>query len=117
MADRLRLSLDKSHSVDEGAVLAERRTALELSIDDVADRLLLSRSQVRGLESNSVAAFYNQGFFERARDKYSAFLDSRITKPSPTEGARVTLTMELATSPLVADATGPAKSQASLGAR
>jgi len=85
--------------VDGGTVLAETRTALGLSIDDVADRLLLSRKQVRGLESNSAAAFYNQGFFERARDKYSAFLDSLRTKHQQADESRVALIMELADAP------------------
>ena len=85
MADRLRLSLDKSHPVDEGALLIEKRSALGLSIDAVADRLLLSRSQVRGLESNSAAAFYSQRFFERARDKYGGapwFFSRRARSPA-----------------------------------
>jgi transcriptional regulator with XRE-family HTH domain len=99
MSDRLRLLLDQSRTVDHGALLAEKRTALGLSIDDVADRLLLSRSQVRGLESNSVAAFYSQRFFERANATYAAFLDSRRAENQLTNDDHVTLRIELASSP------------------
>ncbi|MBM3809144.1 MAG: hypothetical protein FJW22_13245 [Acidimicrobiia bacterium] len=52
------------------------RKHMELSETDVADALLLSVAQVRGLESGSFSPFYNQSFYERARGKYITLLSA-----------------------------------------
>ncbi len=50
------------------------REAKALTVDAVARQLLMSRRQVRGLESDDATAFHNSAFYERAREKYAAFL-------------------------------------------
>ena len=89
---QLRLHLDDPGRVDEGAMLAEQRRLLSLTVEAVAERLLLSTSQVRGLESNSAAAFYNLRFFERAHERYRALLERR-DEQRPTHGEQVELSM------------------------
>ena len=59
------------------ADLKECRMLLGWTEVDVADRLLSSVGQVRGLESGCATMFYSQRFFERARDKYIALLHAR----------------------------------------
>lgn len=56
-----------------GEQLAGERTARRLSVEDVASRLMLSKSQVVGLERADAAPFYNTAYFERALRKYMAF--------------------------------------------
>lgn len=48
-----------------------------LSVETVAERLLLSPSQVRGLESGSPKPFYSQDFFQRAQRRYARLLSQR----------------------------------------
>ena len=85
--DELRISLADSAmwSPDE---LKEQRLTLGLSERMVADTLLLSQAQVRGLETGVLTSFHNEGFYQRARTKYIALLtktrDAR--RPSPSGG-------------------------------
>lgn len=57
-----------------------RRESLGLSEADVADALLLSVAQVRGIEAGSAKPFYNEGFYGRARSKYTNFLATGIRR-------------------------------------
>ena len=58
-----------------GAQLAAARETRQLSIEDVASKLLLSRGQILGLERAQPAAFYTTGFFLRGLRKYMTFMD------------------------------------------
>jgi len=58
-----------------GAQLGAARETRQLSIEDVASKLLLSRGQIRGLERAQPAAFYTTGFFLRGLRKYMTFMD------------------------------------------
>lgn len=53
-----------------GARVAEVRLSKGWSLDDVAERLLLSRRQVQGLEEGDASAFYGQVYFTKALRKY-----------------------------------------------
>ena len=99
MPDRFRLQLAEPHAIDHGALLKQKRASLGWTIDMVSARLLLSTSQVRGLESNSTSAFYNARFFERARDRYLALLDAHTSVPHVAADASPALVMTLAVSP------------------
>ena len=50
------------------------RESLGLTETEVADLLLFSIAQVRGIESGSTRPFYNEGFYNRARAKYIMLL-------------------------------------------
>ncbi|MCC7243550.1 MAG: DUF4115 domain-containing protein [Acidobacteria bacterium] len=56
-----------------GRQLAGVRAARQLSVEDVASRLLLSKAQVMGLEAGDAAAFYTSAYFLRGLRKYMAF--------------------------------------------
>jgi len=58
-----------------GAQLGAARETRQLSIEDVASKLLLSRGQILGLERAQPAAFYTTGFFLRGLRKYMTFMD------------------------------------------
>jgi len=58
-----------------GAQLGAARETRQLSIEDVASKLLLSRGQILGLERAQPAAFYTTGFFLRGLRKYMMFMD------------------------------------------
>ncbi|MEZ5286086.1 MAG: DUF4115 domain-containing protein [Vicinamibacterales bacterium] len=49
--------------------------ARQLSVDEVAARLILSRAQVLGLESGHATAFYTRAFYLRALRKYLGWAD------------------------------------------
>lgn len=51
-----------------------RRERLQIAIADVANRLLLSQTQVRALEAGDASAFYNLGFYAQAMKRYRALL-------------------------------------------
>ena len=76
------------------------RESLGLDVDAVAEVLLLSVAQVRDLERGSTRAFYNDGFYQRARVKYDALLRtyparttqrSRHATPDGASALRLTL--------------------------
>ena len=50
------------------------RANLNLSTSDVADKLLLSKQQIEGLESANLKSFYGDRLFAQAAKKYAAFL-------------------------------------------
>lgn len=65
---------DPTPETVDGRLLAVRREEMQLAIADVADRLLLSRLQVRSLESGEVKAFYNRAFYDQAIKRYRELL-------------------------------------------
>lgn len=56
-----------------GAQLAEARDARQLTVEQVASDLMLSKSQVLGLERADASPFYSSAYFLRGLRKYMAF--------------------------------------------
>lgn len=56
------------------------RESLGLTETEVADALLFSVAQVRGVESGSARPFYNEGFYNRAKAKYITLLKTPPTQ-------------------------------------
>lgn len=56
-----------------GAQLAETRDARRLTVEQIASELMLSRSQVLGLERADASPFYSSAYFMRGLRKYMAF--------------------------------------------
>jgi len=78
----LRLLLgDLSESSPEQ--MRQLRESLGLGVNTVAEALLLSVAQVRDLESGSARAFYNEGFYQRAKSKYVALLSIHQLRTGP----------------------------------
>jgi hypothetical protein len=75
---------DPTPETVDGRLLAVRREEMHLAIADVADRLLLSRLQVRSLESGDVKAFYNRAFYDQAIKRYQELLGVPGGQPSST---------------------------------
>jgi transcriptional regulator with XRE-family HTH domain len=67
--------------------LRARRASLRLTETDVADTLLLSVAQVRGIERGELQPFYNEGFYLRARAKYITLLTTYSTPARPPASA------------------------------
>ena len=65
----LRLLLE-DRSISSPEEMRTWRESLGLDVNAVAGALLLSTAQVRDLESGSTRAFYNEGFYQRAKMKY-----------------------------------------------
>lgn len=65
------------------------RATKELSVEDVASRLLLSKAQVLGLEAADAAAFYTSAYFLRGLRKYMAFagVPEELLTPPPADDA------------------------------
>jgi transcriptional regulator with XRE-family HTH domain len=63
--------------------MSARRKSLQLTETDVADLLLLSVAQVRGIERGVIQPFYNEGFYLRARAKYITLLTTYPTPARP----------------------------------
>ena len=55
-----------------------QRIRCGLTEQDVAQALVLSIAQVRGIESGSRQAFHNEGFYQRAAARYRAWLTQRL---------------------------------------
>lgn len=74
-----------------GTQLKAHRERLQMAIEDVANRLLLSPRQVRALEDGLVSAFYNQSFFNQAQTRYLELLGLSVahTPPPSVSGAGV----------------------------
>jgi|GEM_PF-4201790 len=99
-ASRLRIVL-AHHTEWPPHEFREQRQELGLSEQAVADALLLSLAQVRGLETGAATPFYNEVFYQRARAKYVAMLNkargaaspslSAVERREDTERARLTL--------------------------
>lgn len=73
------IDLNQAHSL--GIRFCAERNARKLSLQDVADALLLSKQQVLGLEIGDLKSFYGAKLFAQAADKYAAFL-AFAEKPS-----------------------------------
>ncbi len=58
-----------------------------MSIESVAEQLLLSTRQVRGLESGDAGAFHNADFYARALRKYARLLAVDPPLPLPPRNA------------------------------
>ena len=56
-----------------GAQLAETRDARRLTVEQIASDLMLSRSQVLGLERADASPFYSPAYFLRGLRKYMAY--------------------------------------------
>ena len=78
-----------------GAQLADARVSRQVSVEDVASKLMLSRGQVVGLEQADASAFYTQTYFLKALRKYMAFIgipaDLLDDEPDQSFGLRMTL--------------------------
>lgn len=79
---------DPTPETVDGRLLAVRREEMQLAIADVADRLLLSRFQVRSLESGDVKAFYNRAFYDQAIKRYRELLSIPAGQMPATTAAR-----------------------------
>jgi cytoskeletal protein RodZ len=66
-----------------GTQLKAHRERLQMAIEDVANRLLLSPRQVRALEDGLVSAFYNQSFFNQAQTRYLELLGLSVADTPP----------------------------------
>lgn len=73
--------LDRQRAKDLGLRFLAERTQRNLSIQDVADKLLLSRQQVQGLESGEPQYFYGVKLFAQVADKYAELL-GLLDRPS-----------------------------------
>ena len=69
---RFEIDLDKAAAL--GILLRTKRKSLELSAQDIADKLLLSLQQVKGLESGELKYFYGAKLYAQAAEKYVRFL-------------------------------------------
>ncbi len=56
-----------------GAQLAEARGVRQLAVEEIASELMLSKSQVIGLERADASPFYSAAYFLRGLRKYMAF--------------------------------------------
>jgi len=73
--------------------LATRRERMNLSVGDVAGRLLLSKRHVLALEAADPSAFYNESFYRQAMARYRALMglsapDQRSIPPIPSPAAQ-----------------------------
>jgi transcriptional regulator with XRE-family HTH domain len=94
-----------------GAQLAETRDARRLTVEQIASKLMLSRSQVLGLERADASPFYSPAYFMRGLRKYMAYagvpddeLNETLAEEHEEDGFRLMLaepmTRARATSPL-----------------
>lgn len=92
--------IGRLHLESPFAALTRARESQALTIDDVSQRLLLSRQQVRSLEAGETRPFHNETFYRRALDSYEALLGlrgpappTRIDAPSPVSSEPLRLTL------------------------
>ena len=78
-----RPELNKGKAKAVGLRFCAERNARTLSLQDIADALLLSKLQVNGLETADCKSFYSSKMFAQAADKYAAHLGFE-EKPSLT---------------------------------
>ena len=64
-----------------GEKFRAHRECLKLSLQEVADKLLLSKNQILGLETGDPEKFYGNKLFAQAADKYAALINLD-SKPS-----------------------------------
>lgn len=80
---KVRLELNKNKAKALGLRFCAERNARQLSPQDIADALLLSKLQVNGLETANHQSFYSAKMFGQAADKYAQYLGFE-EKPSLT---------------------------------
>ena len=68
----LTLNIEQAENI--GRLLQESREKLQLPIQEVADKLLLSKQQILGLEAGEIKSFYGARLYAQAADKYAAYL-------------------------------------------
>ena len=68
----LTLNIEQAQNI--GRLLQESREKLQLPIQEVADKLLLSKQQILGLEAGEIKNFYGARLYAQAADKYAAYL-------------------------------------------
>ena len=78
-----RLEINQEEAFALGERLCNARKTQNLPIDEVADKLLLSKQQILGLETGNLKNFYGTKLFAQAADKYAALLGFDV-KPSTT---------------------------------
>lgn len=89
-------ALDTRACRELGGLLAGTREERGISVEQVCAALLLSTSQVRGLERAETTPFYNVAFYLAALRKYVPYLGlpvelvERVAKEVPAEDERVT---------------------------
>lgn len=66
------LNLDVARNL--GSLLRSGRESVNLTPQEVADKLLFSKAQVLGLETGETHFFYGNRLFAQCADKYAAFL-------------------------------------------
>lgn len=72
------IEINADYAQTIGRALRERRDAIEESVETIADKLLMSRDQIRGLENYSLKKFYGERHFAQALIKYAAFINIPI---------------------------------------
>lgn len=58
-----------------GKIMQRARESRQLSAQEVADKLLLSKNQIQGLETGNPKYFYGSKLYGQAAEKYAAFLE------------------------------------------
>lgn len=71
---QLHRTLNANTACHLGQSFSIARESLNLSRQDVADKLLLSKAQIEGLEVGKQNCFYGAQFYAQCADKYAAFL-------------------------------------------
>lgn len=72
------LTLNIEQAKNIGRLLQESREKLQLPIHEAADKLLLSKQQILGLEVGEIKSFYGAKLYAQAADKYAAHLSLSI---------------------------------------
>ena len=68
----LTLNIEQAENI--GRLLQDSREKQQLPIQEVADKLLLSKQQIIGLEAAEIKNFYGVRLYAQAADKYAAYL-------------------------------------------
>ena len=66
-----------------GARLASARAAQGLTVEQIAYTLLLSKTQVQGLEEGHPRAFHNEQFYQQGLRKYAVLVRVHYDAPAP----------------------------------
>ena len=92
-----------------GAQLAEVREARELTVEQIASKLMLSKSQVLGLERADASSFYSTVYFLRGLRRYMAFagipddeLNESLEEEEEDDGFRLMLAEPMSRTPVTA---------------
>jgi transcriptional regulator with XRE-family HTH domain len=71
---RSAVTIERAPCLRIGALLADGRQQRGLSCQNVAERLLMSKRQVNGLETADASGFYNASYFVAGLRKYASFI-------------------------------------------